>query len=137
MFKMKFWRKWSRILHRDIGYFFIGTSIIYGVSGIALNHMSDWNPNYSVTLKSFTTDLNLEKAERVENTIKLLLDTVDNRKNYKKHYYKNEHTLKVFLKGGSSVMVDVDSGVGEVEYLKIDSLIGNILRVDVVNGKDK
>jgi len=25
----------------------------------------------------------------------------------------------------------------EVEYLKIDSLIDNILRVDVVNGKDK
>ena len=118
MFKMKFWRKWSRILHRDIGYFFIGTTIIYGISGIALNHMSDWNPNYSVTLKSFTTSLNLEKSSSVKNNILLLLDDIDNRKNYKKHYYKNENTLKVFLKGGSSLMVNLNSGRGEVEYLK-------------------
>ena len=118
MFKMKFWRKWSRILHRDIGYFFIGTSIIYGISGIALNHMSDWNPNYSVTLKSFTTTLNLENNNNVESNIKLLLDKVDDRDNYKKHYYKNKNTLKVFLRGGSSVIVDLKSGRGEVEYLR-------------------
>ena len=118
MFKIKFWRKWSRILHRDIGYFFIGTSIIYGISGIALNHMSDWNPNYSVTLKSFTTELNLEKNSSIKNNILLLLDDVDRRENYKKHYYKDQNTLKVFLKGGSSLMVNLNSGNGEVEYLK-------------------
>ena len=59
---MKTLRKWSRILHRDIGYFFIGTTLIYAISGIALNHMSDWNPNYSVTLKNFNTEYNLSKS---------------------------------------------------------------------------
>ena len=73
MFKIKFWRKWSRILHRDIGYFFIGTSIIYGISGIALNHLSDWNPNYSVTLKSFTTNLNLLLLNQTLNNTDVLL----------------------------------------------------------------
>jgi len=51
---MKQLRKWSRILHRDIGFFFIGTSIIYGLSGIAINHLKDWNPNYVVITKRFT-----------------------------------------------------------------------------------
>ena len=57
---MKQLRKWSRILHRDIGFFFIGTTLIYAISGIALNHMADWNPNYSVEVDNFTTSLNLE-----------------------------------------------------------------------------
>ncbi len=59
---MKKLRKWSRILHRDIGFFFIGATIIYGLSGIALNHLKDWNPNYTVDLEEFTTDIPLDKA---------------------------------------------------------------------------
>ena len=115
---MKQLRKWSRILHRDIGYFFIGTTIIYGLSGIALNHMSDWNPNYSVNINHFETDVNLKKSAAIEEHILTLLDEVDDRENYKKHYYPSDNRLKIFLKGGSSVVVNVHSGKGYAEYLK-------------------
>ena len=115
---MKQLRKWSRILHRDIGYFFIGTTLIYGLSGIALNHMSDWNPNYSVEVNRFTTPINLEKTTSTKKQILLLLDEIDNRDNYKKHYYPNSNTIKIFLKGGSSIMVNINSGEGYAEYLK-------------------
>ena len=40
------WRKWNNILHRDIGYLAFALTLIYGVSGIAVNHTADWNPNY-------------------------------------------------------------------------------------------
>ena len=115
---MKLLRKWSRILHRDIGYFFIGTTLIYGLSGIALNHMSDWNPNYSVEINRFTTDIQLKKTTSVKDNIFLLLDEVDDRDNYKKHYYPNENRIKIFLKGGSSIIVNTNSGKGYAEYLK-------------------
>jgi len=115
---MKQLRKWSRILHRDIGYFFIGTTLIYGLSGIALNHMSDWNPNYSVEIKDFNTAINLDKSDAVKENILKLLDEVDNRENYKKHYYRNNNQLKIFLKGGSSIMVNVNNGKGFAEYLR-------------------
>ena len=115
---MKGLRKWSRILHRDIGYFFIGTTLIYGISGIALNHMSDWNPNYSVEVKYYTTDLNLTKSPDIKSSIFKLLDVIDHRENYKKHYYPQEEQLKVFLKGGSSVVVNTSSGKVRAEYLK-------------------
>lgn len=115
---MKQLRKWSRILHRDIGYFFIGTTIIYGLSGIALNHMSDWNPNYSVNIEHFETDVNLKKSPSIEKKILTLLDDIDDRDNYKKHYYPSDNRLKIFLKGGSSVVVNVRSGKGFAEYLK-------------------
>jgi hypothetical protein len=115
---MKALRKWSRILHRDIGYFFIFTSLIYGISGIALNHMSDWNPNYSVELKHFTTNLDLGNTSFVKTNILKLLDNIDDSDNYKKHYYPNKSQLKIFLKGGSSIIVNVENGNGTAEYLK-------------------
>lgn len=37
-FNSKNIRKWLRILHRDLGYFFVGITIVYGISGIILNH---------------------------------------------------------------------------------------------------
>ncbi|MEC7278142.1 MAG: hypothetical protein VXV96_17605 [Bdellovibrionota bacterium] len=38
----------NRSLHRDIGYLSIGFTIIFALSGLALNHRDDWNPNYSM-----------------------------------------------------------------------------------------
>ena len=114
---MKKVRKWSRILHRDIGFFFIGLSLIYGLSGIALNHLKDWNPNYSVDTKDFTTELNLKKSANTKENVLLLLDEVDDRDNYKKYYYPERSLIKIFLKGGSSVVVDTESGNGMAEFL--------------------
>jgi hypothetical protein len=34
--------------HRDIGYFFAGLTVLYAISGVAVNHMEDWNPNYVI-----------------------------------------------------------------------------------------
>lgn len=42
------WRKWNNILHRDIGYLVVAMTWIYGISGLAVNHMADWNPNYKI-----------------------------------------------------------------------------------------
>jgi hypothetical protein len=43
-----FWRRWNRIIHRDVGYFCVALTLVYAVSGIAVNHIDDWNPNYVV-----------------------------------------------------------------------------------------
>ena len=42
------WRKLIIATHRDVGYFFAGLTVIYAVSGVALNHIDDWNPNYVI-----------------------------------------------------------------------------------------
>lgn len=115
---MKKIRKWSRILHRDIGYFFFGATVIYALSGIALNHLSDWNPNYTVSVKEFTTELDLNKSDKTKENVLLLLDKIASRDEYKKHYYPEKEKLKIFLQGGSSVEVDTRSGQGLAEFLK-------------------
>jgi hypothetical protein len=40
------WRKWNVVLHRDVGYLVAGLTVAYAVSGFAVNHVADWNPNY-------------------------------------------------------------------------------------------
>lgn len=40
------WRVWSRAIHRDIGYFSVGLTVVYAVSGLAVNHIADWEPNF-------------------------------------------------------------------------------------------
>jgi hypothetical protein len=115
---MKSFRKWSRILHRDIGFFFIGASIIYGISGIALNHLRDWNPNYSVKQVQVETGLSLKKSSDLKNNILKLLDDIDDRGNYKSHYFPDPQYLKIFLAGGSSVIMNVETGHGTAEFLR-------------------
>jgi uncharacterized protein len=41
------WRKPIYALHRDVGFATLGLVLVYGVSGIAVNHRHDWNYNQS------------------------------------------------------------------------------------------
>jgi hypothetical protein len=35
-----------RALHRDAGYLGVGLTVVYAVSGIAVNHIADWDPSF-------------------------------------------------------------------------------------------
>lgn len=35
-------RPWVRAIHRDIGYVAVGLTVIYALSGLAVNHLTDW-----------------------------------------------------------------------------------------------
>ena len=41
------WRRQIRALHRDIGYLLVGLTFVYALSGLAVNHIEDWDPNFS------------------------------------------------------------------------------------------
>jgi hypothetical protein len=47
----KRWRAWLRAIHRDVGYLAVGLTIIYAVSGIAINHIQDWDPNFKTVAR--------------------------------------------------------------------------------------
>jgi uncharacterized protein len=40
------WRSLLRALHRDAGYLAVGLTLVYAVSGLAVNHIADWDPNF-------------------------------------------------------------------------------------------
>lgn len=47
-------RKWIRILHRDIGFVMVGLSLVYGISGILLNHMEHKDPSFKTKERNLT-----------------------------------------------------------------------------------
>ncbi len=42
------WRRRLITLHRDIGYVAVGLTVIYAISGVAVNHKHDWNYSWVV-----------------------------------------------------------------------------------------
>jgi hypothetical protein len=50
----KRWRGWLRAVHRDFGYVAVGFTIIYALSGLAINHIADWDPNFVVSERTAT-----------------------------------------------------------------------------------
>ncbi len=56
-------RKWIRNLHRDIGFVMVGLTLVYGISGILLNHMNGKDPSYKVEEVSLTFSKGLTPEE--------------------------------------------------------------------------
>jgi len=42
------WRRVNRAVHRDAGYLVAGLTLLYAISGVAVNHRADWNPSWKV-----------------------------------------------------------------------------------------
>jgi hypothetical protein len=41
--KPQYWRPGLRAMHRDIGYVAVGLTFVYALSGLAVNHLTDWS----------------------------------------------------------------------------------------------
>jgi uncharacterized protein len=106
----------NRVLHRDFGYFFFGMTIIYAVSGIALNHRNHWNSNYLIRQEVVSVtvpDSNMVKDKAYAIGI---IEQIPGNLNYKTHL-TSANNLKVFVDGGS-VSVNLSTGEGQIETLK-------------------
>jgi hypothetical protein len=41
------WRNLSRAIHRDLGHLAVGLTVVYAASGLAVNHITDWEPSFA------------------------------------------------------------------------------------------
>lgn len=117
---MNGFRKICRLLHRDLSYFFTGVILIYAVSGFMLNHKKDFNSDYSITQKRYRAEgtFPLTQAEATEEYALSLLQPLGEAGNYAKHYFPSEGEMKIFIKGGSSLTVDMQSGEAFYESVR-------------------
>jgi hypothetical protein len=108
----KFFIDW----HRDIGYFFTGVILIYAISGIALNHLKDWNPSYSVEQKEFVVNVPQDYKQITESDV-LSIVKKSGLSEYKKFYFPSSNKMKVFVKDGT-ISVNLKTGTATLERLK-------------------
>ena len=53
---MNKFRKICRMFHRELGFFAVGLTLAYAISGIAVNHVKDWDPNHSQRIDTWRID---------------------------------------------------------------------------------
>ena len=110
------WRKLLRALHRDLGYTAVSLTLAYALSGLAVNHIEDWNPSYrfderAVDIGPPPAGTLAEQAAFV--VLKLALDPAAVRG----HFLETEHELRVFLTEGQEARVDLRTGRGQLKTL--------------------
>ena len=93
-----------RVLHRDLGYLFFGLTIVYAVSGLAINHLRDWNPNYSITRREATISSPPPGAPFARADAEAALRAAGIDAPYQSHYFPSPEQTKVFFKGGNATL---------------------------------
>lgn len=127
---LKVLRKWSRVLHRDLSYFFAGMFLIYAISGLVMNHRDTINPNYKLTQHTYKVDEIIPAKKDIDKGYVLkLLEPIKEVSNYTKHYFPEENILKVFLKGGSNYALDIITGEVVYEQIRKRPIIGAMSRL--------
>ena len=108
--------KLNRITHRDIGYLIAGLTIIYAISGIALNHKHDWNPNYIIENQKFTVDFKVSRENMNKEVAEDIVKKIPGNPEYKAYYFPTGNILTIFIEGGS-VRINTKTSEGIIEKI--------------------
>jgi hypothetical protein len=108
-----FGNKNLRSLHRDLGYFFVGMIIAFSISGIALNHRTQWNPvRYVYTFNKVQTTFHTPKESVKIEDVKSF-----NKKNDLKDFLqfdnRDDTTLVISYKMADAT-INLKNGKGEI-----------------------
>ncbi|MDA3862081.1 MAG: PepSY-associated TM helix domain-containing protein [Melioribacteraceae bacterium] len=110
------WRRVVRIFHRDVGYVAAALTVIFSISGIAVNHIDDWNPNYVVetdTLKIAPIADSILTAEKVRTYVVSQLNITDS---IKSHFRPSPNEIDLFLER-KTISANVRTGLVSVETI--------------------
>lgn len=111
------WRRLFRVLHRDIGYVVAALTLAYSISGIAVNHIEDWNPNYTfheraVAIGALPTGSFQEMQDYVVASLEIDPRAV------KGHFMETETEFRVFLADTQEVRLDIRDGEGTFKEVR-------------------
>ncbi|MCX6280436.1 MAG: PepSY-associated TM helix domain-containing protein [Bacteroidetes bacterium] len=108
-------RRWNNALHRDLGYFFFGMTLIYALSGIILNHFKSGDfthPDYSKRYEQLTLALPTDGIDDKTYALKSLAQ-VHEEKNFKS-FVSGTGYIQIFFTNGS-LYIDLNTGKAELE----------------------
>ena len=113
-------RLWNILIHRYLGYFFLGLTVVYAISGLAVNHIEDWNPNYitevrQVPLPPLAASDNLTATEAQALFAQLGITKPFNPENV---FYPDERQIQVILAGNEKLTLFPAEQRAEHEVVK-------------------
>lgn len=111
-------RKLLRALHRDLGFFAVGLTVIYSLSGIAVNHIHQWNPSYVIEREN----VNLGPLADGPGAAAEVLQKIGDTSNLRSTFRAEGNILKIFTER-TVASVDLSTGEAQLERSKPRALI--------------
>jgi uncharacterized protein len=108
-------RRWNNAIHRDLGYFFFGMTIIYALSGIILNHFKSGDfihPDYSKRYEQF--NIPLQPGIVADKAFALKALSRVHEEDHFKSFVSGNGYIDIFFTNGS-LYVDLITGKAELE----------------------
>ena len=121
------WRPRLYVLHRDVGFLCLGLTVVYAVSGIAVNHRHHWDYNYSersdvVAAGTPAVLLGVPEADpgalarRRQDEVVARLCTLLDRPAPRKSFWRGPDTLSLFFGKADSDVADYAPSTGRLEH---------------------
>lgn len=127
-------RKLNLDWHRDLGYFFSALIIIYCISGIALNHINDWNPDFIIAKKAVSIKEQLTKSSIDKNKIEYLSKQVGE-SSYKIYDFPTNDQVKIYYDNATfHINFSTKKGVYESVYRRPLFYQTNVIHKNSLSG---
>lgn len=124
----------NNVLHRDLGYLACALTVLYAISGVAVNHVEDWNPSYSTRVETVSVGALEGDLDSLESQVvsKLGLDG----RQVKGRHQPAPGIFILFLPEGGEVRLDLKTGLGELKRVKRRSVLfeSNVLHLNHLKG---
>lgn len=134
LFQAKKIRRLNIVTHRDVGYFFSSLIIVYCLSGIALNHINEWNPDFIITKDSIRIEGSYSRERITEKEISKFSQVVGQER-YKVYDFPTYNQVKVYF-DNASLHIYLNEGVGIYEQVSRRPIFyqSNILHRNNIKG---
>ncbi len=118
------WRRLLRSLHRDAGYLCFGLTVAYALTGVLLNHLHDWNPNYRVERVAGKIAPFRDPATFGDGDLPGLLRAIGEKEAPTGMFRPDPATVRVFFAGGRMITADLRTGRVEGEVARRRPVLG-------------
>lgn len=99
--------------HRDLGYFFSTLIIIYCLSGLALNHLDDWDPDF-IIYKTTVNFPSAYKRSQVNDSVINNFGKAVHEKTFKVFDFPTDNQVKIYY-DNASLHINLETGIGKYE----------------------
>jgi len=111
------WRRLNHVLHRDIGYLCIGMTLIYVISGVAVNHIThQFNPSYSIDKAEASVRPVAGKTAPDMVMVTDILKQLHENGQLKNVAMLSPGNLRIFVEGNT---IDVELATGKVQQERV------------------
>ena len=103
-----------RAVHRDVGYACVGLTVVYAISGLAVNHVDSWNPSYAIEREQVALGALDVPSPVDEGVVRDILRRLALPERWDTTFQRDPRSLRV-IQPGVTLDVDLPTGRGTLE----------------------